>query len=104
MALIEAFFTQTATIKPFIRQGAGKPIYGPVETRSCRIQMGANMMTTYKNPSGQIDQIEARAKMFCTGDAIPVDSIVTYDGTDYVVTQCSIMRGFGVSHLEVYLM
>ena len=104
MAFIEAFFTQTADVKPFIRQGAGEAIYGPVATRSCRIEMGSHMMTTYKHPSGQIDQVEARAKMFCIGDPIPIDSIVTYAGEDFIVTKCSVMRGFGFSHLEVYLM
>lgn len=104
MSLIEAFFTQTATVKPFIRQGAGEAVYGTVATRSCRIELGAHMMTTFKHPDGQIDQVEARARMFCVGDKIPNDSIVTYDGVDYTVLDCKIKRGFGFSHLEVYLM
>ena len=104
MALIDAFLTETATIQPYIRQGAGHALYGEAQTRSCRIEMQAHLMTSYKNASGQIDQVEARAKMFCTGDPIPADSLVTYNDETYKVINCEIMRGFGYSHLEVYLM
>ena len=104
MALIDAFFTQSVQIKPFVCQGAGEPIYGAVETRSCRMEMGAHLTTVHKTEQGQIDQVEARALMFCNGPKIPTDSIVTYDGEDYKVVRCEEMVGFGFSHCEVYLM
>lgn len=104
MALIDAFFTQSAEVKPFERQGDGEPIFGAVETRPCRIEMGAHLTTVHDRKDGQIDQVEARALMFCNGPKIPTDSIVTYDGEDYRVVRCEEMVGFGFSHCEVYLM
>lgn len=103
MGVIEAFFTQSVDIKPFIRQGAGEAIFGPLETRSCRMQMGAYLSTLYVRQNGQIDQVEARAKMFCVGEKIPTDSIVIYDDEEYRVIDCKIEGGFAFSHLEVYL-
>lgn len=103
MGLIEAFFMQEVSITPYLRQGAGEAVYGPPETRSCRLEMGAYLMTTYKDPDGVIEQVEARATMFCVGDKIPINSIVTYDGEEYKVINCEEMRGFGTSHLEVFL-
>ena len=103
-SLIEAFFDQEVEIRPYERMGAGKPIYGPTETRACRIEFGHHLMTTYKHPSGQIDQVEARALMFCTGEIIPDGSIATHGGHDYTVVSCDPMMGFSQSHLEVYLM
>lgn len=102
--LIDAFLNEQVEIKPYIRMsGGGTPVYGETETRACRMEMGAYLRGVYKAASGQIDQVEARAKMFCTGNKIPSDSIVTYDGEDYKVIDCQIMRGFGYSHLEVVL-
>lgn len=104
MGLIEAFFCDEVDIKPFVRQGAGEAIYGGLETRSCRMEEGARLTSVHKAQSGQIDQVEARATMFCVGDKIPNDSIVKYGDEEYVVIDCQRKSGFGFSHWEVYLM
>lgn len=104
MALIEAFFCQEATIRPYLREGSGEPIYGETETRPCRMERGRKIKTTYKNPDGQIDQVVAEAKMFCVGSPIPEKSLVTCDGQEFVVIQCKVLNGFYDHHLEVYLM
>ena len=104
MALIDAFLTQTAAIKPFIRAASGELIYGDEERRPCRIEQGANLeASTYSVADGQIDQIVANARMYCRGDAIPNRSIVICDGREYTVIKCSVLRGFHAGHLEVYL-
>lgn len=103
MALIDAFLKQTVTIKPFVREASGGPVYGRVETRRCRLERGKNLQTTYKNADGQIDQTLADTKMFCTGTAIPERSIVTYEGKEYTVLKCYVSVGFKDDHLEVYL-
>lgn len=103
MALIELFFTQTVTIQPFIRQGAGVPIYGETETRKCRLERGRKARSSGFGASGVVDDEPAGARMYCVGSPIPVGSIVGYGGRDYVVTQCLVMNGFMDDHLEVTL-
>lgn len=103
MALIEMFFTQTATITPFVRMGSGKPIYGQAETRRCRMERGKKLQNVYKNLDGTADEIVANARMFCTGDPIPSRSIVQCDGQEFTVIDCDVMNGFADHHLEVYL-
>ena len=103
MALIDAFLKKTARIKPYIRDAGGEVIYGEEEYRKCRLQRGGNLRTTYKNPDGQIDQVLANAKMFCTGMPIPAKSIITCDGEEFVVMRCDVATGFSDDHLEVYL-
>lgn len=103
MGLIEVFFNHTITIKPFIRMGGGEPVYGPNEIRRCRFENGRNLKTVYKNPSGQIDETVAGAKVFCCGNPIPERSVVTHKGSNYIVISCAEIEGFGPSHLEVML-
>ena len=103
MSLIELFFTQTVTIRPFIRQGAGEPIYGAPETRKCRLESKSKLKPTYKNPRGVIDQIPKDTRMYCVGSIIPDGSIVTYRGIEFVVTDCRVLNGFVDDHLEVIL-
>lgn len=104
MGLIAAFFDRECTIRPFLRMGGGEPVYGPDEMRPCRLEDGKHIRTTYKNPSGQIDQVEARAKLFCEGEEIPTSSIITCDGKSYIVVDCHGARGFSLNHQEAYLM
>ena len=103
MALIDAFLKKTVRIKPYVRDAGGEIIYGKEEQRKCRMQRGGNLRATYKNPDGQIDQVLANAKMFCTGKLIPTKSIVICDGKEYVVMRCDVATGFLDNHLEVYL-
>lgn len=103
MGLIEFFFTQTAAISPFIREANARPVYGTTESRACRLERGRHLRHTYVNPSGSLDQIEARAKMFCTGAAIPARSLVVCDGQQFTVIDCEVKNGFSDNHLEVYL-
>ena len=44
-----------------------------------------DLETTYPNPAGTIDQVIARAKMFCTGAAIPERSKVEVNGDTFIV-------------------
>ena len=102
MALIEFFFRQTATIRPFLRDAGAEPIYGDSETRECRLQRG-KYLTQAGGASGTVDQIAGNAKMFCVGNPIPSRSIVECDGQEYVVIDCAVKNGFADHHLEVML-
>ena len=104
MALIDRFLNDSVIVTPYSHQGNGEPVYGKSEYRKCRIQTGLHLETTYKNPSGQIDQVIANAKLFVSGDPIPPASLVLHERTEYVVVGCDVKRGFGPSHMEVYLM
>ena len=97
------FFTQTATITPFVREGSGGPVYGKTETRVCRMERGKHLQNVYKNADGTIDQTVAQAKMFCTGSPIPERSLVVCEGQEFVVINCEVKNGFADHHLEVYL-
>lgn len=103
MALIDFALTQTAVIKPWVRYANGEDIYGEEEERKCRLQRTRDLEHTYKNPAGTLDQVLARGKMFCTGAPIPERSIVTVDGTEYIVLECYRAWGFVEDHLEVVL-
>ena len=103
MPMIEAFFTQRVTIKSFVREGNGEPLYGKEETRKCRLELSPNLRTVSKNAGGQIDQVPASARMFCVGSPIPARSIVVHDGQEYTVISCASMGGFAGDHLEVFL-
>lgn len=103
MGLIDLFFTQTATIKPFSHMGNGEPVFKAEETRACRMERGKNLRTIGKGSNGDIEEIVAHARMFCTGAEIPSRSIVTCEGQEFTVINCVIMNGFADNHLEVYL-
>lgn len=103
MALIDVFLRDDVTIKPYIREASGEPVYGESFTRKARLSAGRNLQTTYKNPDGQIDQVLVSATMFCTGSPFPPKSVVTFMGVDYIVIRCRPLKGFESSHLEVYL-
>lgn len=103
MALIDFLLRQTATITPWIRYANGEDIYGLPEERPCRLQRTRDLEHTYKNPDGTLDQVVARAKMFCTGEPIPERSKVTVDGSEYIVIECYRAFGFAEDHLEVVL-
>ena len=102
MSLITAFLAQEATITPFIREGAAEPVYGPPETRKCRMQRGRHLQNA-PGGDGTADQVVANAKMFCEGDPIPERSLVSCCGGEYVVINCDVKNGFFDHHLEVYL-
>lgn len=102
MGLIEMYFTQLATITPFVREGDAEPVYGEAETRKCRMERGRHLVSGGA-ANGTTEQIVANAKMFCVGDPIPTRSLVQCDGQEFVVLSCDIMRGFADHHLEVYL-
>jgi len=103
MSMIGFLLRQTATIRPWIRSANGEDIYGDEETRACRLQRRRDLEHTYKNPSGTMDQVLARATMFCEGTPIPERSIVTVDETEYIVIECYRAFGFTEDHLEVVL-
>lgn len=103
MALIDFLLRQTATITPWVRYANGDDIYGPPEERPCRLQRTRDLEHTYKNPDGTLDQVVARAKMFCTGEPIPERSKVVVDESEYIVIECYRAFGFSEDHLEVVL-
>ena len=103
MSRIKFLLRQTATIRPWIRSANGEDIYGAEETRKCRLQRRRDLEHTYKNPAGAMDQVVARAKMFCEGEKIPERSIVTVDDSEYIVIECYRAFGFSEDHLEVVL-
>ena len=106
MGLISAFLTHTAHIEPFKRMINGRCVYGDAEERKCRIQRGLYLETVYKNPSGQIDEVRAQAKLFCEGGPIPEHSKISIDDEEkqYTVIRCYQAEGFGPDHQEAYLM
>ncbi len=103
MSMISFLLKQTATVRPFIRYANGEDLYGEPETRKCRIQRRRDLEHTYKNPDGTMDQVIARAKLFCEGEPIPERSMVTVDGIEYIVIECYRAVGFKEDHLEVVL-
>lgn len=103
MALIDLFFTQSVTIRPFIRMGAGEPLYGEPETRRCRLERGKSLRNGGFGAAGIVNTQPAGARMYCTGSPIPNGSLVEYEDRDYVVVSCKIMNGFADHHLEVTL-
>lgn len=105
MALIDFALRQTCTIYPWLREAEGQDIYGPPETRACRVQHGRYLTerTVRINPAGVVDTTAAKAKMFCTGEKIPERSRVECDGESFTVIDCYEARGFGASHLEVFM-
>ncbi|MBE5797471.1 MAG: hypothetical protein E7327_08880 [Clostridiales bacterium] len=103
MSLIGFLLMQTATIQPFKRYANGEDYYGEPEERPCRLQRTRDLEHTYKNPAGGMDQVLARAKMFCEGEPIPERSKVTVDGAEYIVLECYRAFGFEEDHLEVVL-
>ena len=104
MSMIGFLLRQEAVIRPWIRCANGEDIFGEAETRKCRLQRGRNLEDNYfKKAAGSMDQVIARAKMFCTGEPIPERSIVTVDGTEYTVIECYRAIGFGEDHIEVTL-
>lgn len=103
MSMIGFLLRQTALIRPWVRSANGEDVYGAPETRRCRLQRGRELEHTYKNPDGGLDQVRARAKLFCEGTPIAERSKVTVDGEVYIVTACYRAYGFGEDHLEVTL-
>lgn len=103
MSMIGFLLRQTASIRPWIRYANGEDYYGETESRLCRLQRSRDLEHTYKDPRGGMDQVVARAKMFCEGEPIPERSIVTVDGSEYIVIECYRAFGFGEDHLEVTL-
>lgn len=103
MALIDFILTQCCVIHPWVREADGEDIYGVIEERPCRIQTGSHLRHTYVDPDGVLDQVEARAQMYCTGPKIPTRSKVECDGETYIVIDCYDAKGFIGNHLEVYL-
>lgn len=101
--MIGFLLNQTCTIYPWVKESAGEDVYGGPETRKCRIQHGAHLRYTFINPDGVLDQVEARAKLFCTGPEIPTRSRIECDGHVYIVIDVNVERGFGYDHLEAYL-
>ena len=103
MSRISFLLRQTAVIRPWIRSANGRDYYADAEERPCRLQRSRDLEHTYKDPDGGMDQVIARAKMFCTGAPIPERSAVTVDGEAYIVLRCYRAFGFGEDHLEVTL-
>lgn len=103
MSLINLFFRQEVTIKPFIRQGSGEPIYGKPEVRKCRFERGLKNKNVKLNPDGVINSYPAGSRLYCTGPAIPIQSIVLYENHEYIVVDCRVLNGFTDDHLEVTL-
>lgn len=104
MGIISAFLTDTAKVKPYIRDGNGKPVYGTEYEAKCRIQNGKKRVDLAINVSGVIEAAIAEATMFTTGTAILPKSVVTFGIRTYIVIACNEKRGFGnLAHLEVLL-
>ena len=103
MGLIALLLNQECTVRPYIRMGGGEPLFGEEETRPCRLERGQHQVC-FRRDSGQTDQVEARARLFCEGGEIPPGSRVTCEGESYTVANCVGYRRFDLDHQEVYLL
>ena len=106
MSMISFLLRYECTIYPYDREYGGCTIYGEPETRKCWIQFG-NYLTQSNltgTEYGSIDQISAKAKLFCLGSEIPPRSKVVFQGKEMIVISCQPCYGLnGVDHLEVML-
>lgn len=100
MSLIDFLLTESVTIKPFSHYGSGEFVHGESETRKARVEYNPGLRTTYPG-SSEIDAVPAKARIFMTGEEIPQRSLITYNGTEYTVTECKVLKGFVGDHLEV---
>ncbi|MBQ8094108.1 MAG: hypothetical protein IJ242_11110 [Clostridia bacterium] len=71
--------------------------------RRCRMEPAVNTKIVYRNPSGVIVETVASLLMFCSGQPLPVHSIVSWENREMRVIRCSEMYGRQLHHLEVYL-
>lgn len=101
MSMIDFLLTQEVLVLPFVRQGAGVPVYGDPIPRKCRIQFNKAGKPVLKNFDGYVEEQPLGGKLFCTGDYIPVNSKLIFADHEYIVTSCSIKFGFTDHHLEV---
>lgn len=107
MSYIEAFFCQKVTVIPYIRYGAGEPVYGEPYDMMCRIQIKKAIASTSSGMSGVTEEVIKSGLMFCVGHPkgtpIPVKSIVRYFDDEFVVKSCEPCHTFTFSHFEVTL-
>ena len=91
--------TETCEIRPLLYMAGGEPVFGEKMTRPCRLEHGS--FQGWKTPGAEM--WPARARLFTTGDAIPVGSEIACGSDRYVVSVCQEMKGRGCHHLEVML-
>lgn len=102
MPFIEAFLKDTVIVRPFKFEGDGEPVFDAAETRKARVELNPALANRVAGNTS-IDEVPAKARMFCTGSFIPTRSRVEFEGEEYTVRQCSVCKGFSFSHLEVIL-
>ena len=103
MSLLRGFLNQTCTVFPYLRDGAGEPVYGEPEVRPCRLDAGTELRSDLMGQSGTLLEAPAEARLFLEGPGVPVKSRVTLGGRDYVVLACLEYRAFGRHHVELVL-
>ena len=100
--LIDFLLRQQCEIQPWLGAQDGTDRYGPSERRACRLQRGRTLADSGMG-SAPVDEVRAKALMFCRGEPIPERSRVTCGGEKYTVLSCYKAQGFGEEHLEVML-
>lgn len=106
MSMIRFLLRYECTVYPYVREYGGRTIYGEPETRKCRIEFGDYLTQSNLNGTeyGSVDQIIAKAKMFCLGSDIPPRSKVVFQDKEMIVISCHPCYGMnGVDHLEVMM-
>lgn len=103
MGLFDALLTQEASVEEYAGYRDGEETYLPARVRPCRLQRGELLSRAGKGASGDIDQVTATARMYCTGEPFPPRSRVTVDGKTMTVVSCYRATGLGLHHLEVTL-
>ena len=101
--MIRAFLRDTCRVRPFLRQGTGKALYGEEEERPCRLENGVAERVVYKDPSGRILEEVSNARLFTLGEPLPAGSEVCCGERVMRVLSCAEMAAFGRHHLEVLL-
>ena len=91
--------TETCEIRPLLYMAGGEPVFGEKMTRPCRLEHGS--FQGWKTPGAEM--WPARARLFTTGDTIPVGSEIRCGSDKYVVSACQEMKGQRCHHLEVML-
>ena len=103
MSLLRCFLNDTCQIFPYLREGAGEPLYGDPEPRRCRLDEGIRLRADLTGLSGTVLEAPGGARLFLEGDPVPVKSRVVVRGRDFAVTACHLCEAFSGHHVELEL-
>ena len=101
--MIQAFLTENAEILPFLRETMDGEVFDISQVRPCRVEPAPQLQSVYHGFHGEVENVKARAVMFCEGEPVPTRSKVRIGSGTFVVLACTVYHGFPGSYLEVTL-